>query len=183
MIPTFFSSLALGTITATVAAIMALTSWVNGSAILQGNLFFDTTTNTSPAIYVNTLARAGTFPVTCTATGGLTGVYETCSTVSPFTTTGTLLGVGLECGNVARALQGDVSFKKSAGSATGTALTNLDGVTLGTGSNVFSQLAVGVSWNPADLLTFSTRATPTGTLNTTRYNCQMWPVYLDKYGS
>ena len=53
MIPTFFTTLALGTITNMVATIMALAAWLPGSAILQGNLFFDSTNNLNPGIYVN----------------------------------------------------------------------------------------------------------------------------------
>ena len=53
MIPTFFAALATGTITAMTAAIMALSAWVPGSQILTGNLFFDTTTNATPKIFVN----------------------------------------------------------------------------------------------------------------------------------
>jgi len=53
MIPTFFAALATGTITAVTAAIMALSAWVPGSQILAGNLFFDTTNNATPKIYVN----------------------------------------------------------------------------------------------------------------------------------
>lgn len=77
---------------------MALSAWVPGSQILAGNLFFDTTNNATPAIYVNddqvlTLTAGGqnfitngsqsgvvlkdngtvvfaTRIVTCTATGG-----------------------------------------------------------------------------------------------------------------
>lgn len=186
MIPTFFTALALGTITAITPLILALTAWIPGSGIFQGNIFFDTTANAFPGIFVNTLARAKTGPVTCTATGGLTGVYETCSVTAAavgLTTTGTLLGVTLECGNVAKPLTGDVSFKKAAHAATGSALTNLADVTLGSGANVPSIFAVPPSWNPTDLLTFSTRVTPSGALTNARYDCQMWPILLDKYGS
>lgn len=55
MIPTFMTALALGTITAMTPVIMALSTWVAGSQILQGNLFFDTTTNPNPGIFVNTV--------------------------------------------------------------------------------------------------------------------------------
>ncbi len=78
---------------------------------------------------------------------------------------------------------GDFSFKKTLTSSTGTALTNLNNVAAATGANVLSQFAVGTSWNPADLLTFTSLVAPTGTLNTTRYDCQMWSRLLDKYGT
>ena len=54
MIPTFLTTLAVGTITSVVASIMALSTWISGSAILQGNMFWDTTANASPKEYVNT---------------------------------------------------------------------------------------------------------------------------------
>ncbi len=98
MVPTFFTNLALGTITNMVASILALAAWVPGSGILQGNLFFDTTNNATPGIYVNAnqvlalkagglnfatngtqsgvtlfdnnVVGLGTYSVTCTGTGG-----------------------------------------------------------------------------------------------------------------
>lgn len=53
MTATFFTNLALGTITSMVGTIMALATWITGSVIYQGNLFFDTTNNTTPGIYLN----------------------------------------------------------------------------------------------------------------------------------
>lgn len=53
MVPTFITNLALGVLTATVATIMGLSAWIPGSQIIQGNLFFDTTTNPTPSMYVN----------------------------------------------------------------------------------------------------------------------------------
>lgn len=55
MVPTFFTTLAVGTLTTMVASIIALSAWLPGSQILQGNLFFDTTNNGNPGIYVNTV--------------------------------------------------------------------------------------------------------------------------------
>lgn len=140
-------------------------------------------TSTGAVIQVASVARYQEFPTTCVATGGLTK-YSMCVARSPYTTTGTLLAAGAECGSsFPKSLPGDFSFKKNIFSSTGSSITNLDGVTLGSGANVLSQLAVGLSWNPADLFTFTSLVTPTGTLGTSRYDCQMWTRVLDKYGS
>ena len=69
MIPTFFTTLALGIITNTVATITALSTFIAGSAIMQGNLFFDTTNNANPGIYVNTV-KVLSFTGSSTAASG-----------------------------------------------------------------------------------------------------------------
>lgn len=82
MIPTFFTTLALGTITSAVASIMALSSWVTGSVILQGNTFFDTTNNRNPSEYINTVQKV-------VWTGASLG----------YPTNGTQTGINLTVGN------------------------------------------------------------------------------------
>lgn len=57
MIPTFFSTLALGTITTMVATIIGLSAWVPGSQIFQGNRFYDTTNNPNPSDYLNNVQK------------------------------------------------------------------------------------------------------------------------------
>ena len=193
MIPTFFSTLALGTITNTVASIIALATWISGSAILQGNLFFDTTNNTTPKTYVNTvvvqeytqsgvtllsggLERGRVTYGNCTATGGLT-TYSTCIVNHPFSTSGSLLAVGLECSEtgVAAQLTGDVSFKLTATSSSGAPLTNLDAIVAGTGSLEVSQFATEVVWNPAEILTYTTLVTPD------TVNCKLFATVDEKF--
>lgn len=156
---------------------------VQGSVSVQNAI--ESSTSTGARLTIGGVDRLRILPpAACVATGGLTGVYETCKYNSPYTTTGALLGVFTECGlNVAKALTGDVSFKKALHAATGSALPNLDNIVLGSGSYESSWFATEVAWNPADILTFSTRTTPTGTLNTTRYDCKMAPIVFDKYGS
>lgn len=123
-------------------------------------------------------------PVALVATGGLTGVYDTLDYVAPFSSSGVLLGVTFECGeNFAKSLTGDVSFRKGSKTASGSPLTNLNNVTLGSGTIFGSWLAQPLAWNPADRLSFSTRETPTGTLSTARYDCKMAPIVVDAYGS
>lgn len=135
---------------------------------------------TGAIIQVNGQTRWQTFSSACSGTGGSTGIYSTCVARSPLTTTGTLLGFGIECGNWVVAQNVDVSFKKALISATGTVLTNGNNLAVGTGANLQSMLAVPVSWNPADILTASTITAPSGTSNTTRYNCTFWPILSDK---
>lgn len=156
---------------------------VQGSASVRDSVNFAGTTATGADLRIGGVSRFRVLPpIACSATGGVTS-YTSCAISAPFSTTGALLGVTHECGNVAKALIGDVSFKKSLTSATGTALTNLDSVTIGTGSTQISWFATEQTWNPADILTFTTLTTPSGTLNTTRYDCKMSAVVLDKYGN
>lgn len=59
MVPTFLTNLALGVLTSTVATIMGLSAWLPGSQIIQGNLFFDSTNNANPGLYINSLKILG----------------------------------------------------------------------------------------------------------------------------
>lgn len=185
--------MAIGTITNVVASILALAAWVTGSVILQGNVFYDTTNNATPTVYVNTtkvqeittsgtvlytngLARNAETFAKCTSTGGLTS-YSTCFLPSPITTTGSLLGVSIECGDTGVQLTGDVSFKIASTSASGTALTSLEDIVLGTGSLQVSNFATEVNWNPAEGISYSTLVTPGAV------DCRLFAKYSDKYGN
>lgn len=174
----------------------------NQQTILTGDLHFATNGSTTPAFTLDGtevaelnqtsdtldlklagLVRGKEVQANCSATGGLT-TYTTCSLSSPFATTGSLLGFSAECGTSwAKAMSGDVSFKKTLTSASGTVLTNGDNLSLGSGALLPSMLAVPVKWNPVDLLTFTTLVAPSGTLNTTRYDCKFFAIVSDKYGS
>ncbi len=208
---TFVTNMVIGLLSTGVSAILALTGIPAGSLVLGGHMFFDTTNNANPAIYVGTqqvlnptagglsfpsngtqsgvvlktagLERYQTFPTTCIGTGGLTGVYNTCAASSPYSSTGTLLGVSIECGNWMVSQVGDVSFKKTVHGGTGASLTNLVNVTVATGANITSMLAQPVSWNPTDTLTFSTITASSGVNSAARFDCKMYPVVLNKYGS
>lgn len=179
------STLQIGTSALVALATVTTVLYAYGTLQVKDNINFTPDGTTSGAVLqVNGLTRFQTFPTTCTATGGLTGQYSTCYARSPYTTTGSLLAFSFECGNnFAVALPGDVSFKKSLISGSGAPLTNGDNLTLGSGALKPSVLAVPVAFNPADILTFSTRTTPTGTLSTGRYDCQMYTTVSDKYGT
>lgn len=195
MIPTFFTTLALGSITTVVAAITALSTFISGSAILQGNLFYDTTNNATPKEYVNTtkirevaetgetnyaysLARGKRVEATCTASGGTTN-WSPCWIPAPLSTTGSLLEAGLECGNVTLAQTGDFSLKLGKLAASGTVLTNLDNVATGTGVIQRSFFTTEVPWSPLRGLSFSTLVSPAAV----SIDCKAYAIYDDKYGS
>lgn len=168
------------------AMLTGTVAYFNGAIQVRDSVNFtdQNGTETGAVLKINSVARFQVLtPKVCTATGGLSK-YTMCSYNSPYTTTGALVGFSLECGNnVAKQLTGDVSFKKTLFSNTGTVLTNGDNLALGTGALKASILAVPVTWNPADKLTFSTLVSPSGTLNTTRYDCKFAPIVWDKYGS
>lgn len=119
-------------------------------------------------------------PDTCTATGGV-ATYDVCLLDSPLTTTGALRGLALECGNVAKPLQIDASFVKAANSATGTTLPNFNDRTAGTGAWVYNYTG-SLLWNPADKIKVGSLTSPTGTLSTSRYDCQIRAEVDDIYG-
>ena len=188
------------------ASIVSSSAFVAGSQIITGHQYWlpDANTTTANSEYVGTqqtvkhtaggydfitngtqsgivlkadgLTRYKSYYTTCTATGGLSK-YSTCYAPSPFSTTGSLFDVSLECGNVPKALAGDVSFKKSRLSASGAPLTNLDAITAGTGSLEMSQFATEVAWNSADALTYSTLVTPGSGVD-----CKLFYTVADHYG-
>jgi hypothetical protein len=174
----------------------------NQQQIITGDLHFATDGSTAPSITLNGtdvitvpvsststiemkaggLVRNKELYAQCSATGGLT-TYSTCFLAAPFSTTGSLLAASLECGNVVKQLTGDVSFKLTSTSSSGTVLTSLDNIVAGTGALERSAFATEVAWNPANGLSFSTLVSPSGTLNTTRYDCRLWALVSDKYGN
>lgn len=193
----------------TLGTIVASAAWVAGSIIIPGNVILipDANTTTTPSIYVGTkqtyIPRAGgldfitngtqsgvvlktgnvtayqTFPVACTSTGGLTK-YPTCIASSPFSTSGALIDVAVDCGltNVNMLMSG--SFVKS-NSATSFGAAVLKNVTVGSGSlkNRMSQSGAQLIWNPADKI----RITTTTASPNTAANCTMWVTARDKSGT
>ncbi len=166
-------ALAVGTVV--LAAVFNIHGAINSKSVPGSS--------TGSILQVDGQTRRQEFPTTCSATGGLTN-YSTCDSKLPISTSGALLGVTIECGNWAKAMTGDVSFKATAMSASGSPLTNLNNVTLGTGAYISSMFAQPVPWKPGlSHLTFTSLTAPTGTLNTTRYNCKIVPILSDIYGS
>lgn len=130
---------------------------------------------------VNRLQRF-TFP--CTNTGGLEltagagAKYDTCISTSPITTTGAIAGISVECGGVPKPFVYDVSFVKALNTGTGTAITNLNSLTAGSGS--FVGVNPNIVWNPADYLKLGTRTVVPATSGN---DCVVGVDMYDKYGS
>ncbi len=191
------------------AAALAVFQAVAGSLVVGGHLIFDNTNQTN-GVYVEgqqvmqvlasglnfitngsqtgvVLKAGGTvvdqkIPVTCSATGGLTK-YPTCITASPYTSTGVLTGLSLECGGAAMGnwvMSG--AFVKSVTAPSGTTTIPNFGTrkTVGSGSFTTMSGSTPLTWNPADLIKISTiTSIPT----TTNFNCTMLITSHDKFGS
>lgn len=119
-------------------------------------------------------------PATLTATGGNVK-YDAFYLPSSLTTTGAIRSLSIQCGNVAKALVGDLGFVKAAGTQTGSVFPNFENVTIGSGSYIYLHTGATL-WNPADKIKFGTLTTPTGTLNATRYDCILRATVEDIYG-
>ncbi len=143
-------------------------------------------TSTGSTVITDGVVTSQKIPVRCTATGGLTGIYSSCDGTYPYSVSGSLLSVILEGSDrsMVMSLTGDVSIKRSPIAATGTVLTNLNNITVGTGTSIGSVFAVPVNLRKGDHITFSTRTAPTGALTsgpTGRYDYVMWIEIRQKY--
>lgn len=198
MIPTFFTALAVGTITSVTPLIIALSAWLPGSQIWTGNHFFDTSSNATPAVYRDTtialaysqsgvelksngLTTAYAFTTACTNTGGL-AKYPTCYIRNPFGSTGALVNVALECGSTNNTLSMSGGFVTSTTSAVATAFPTLRTVTVGTGAfsafNVRATSGSVLKWKPDEAIKFQTVTTmPAGGID-----CVVHTEAYDKYG-
>lgn len=204
MIATIFTTLALGIGSLTTAgyalfgAIVASTTFVAGSFITTGHQFIipDSGTTTTPSVYYGTvnnkileytgsgvttytegLVRGKEYVSDCTATGGLTA-YSPCWLPMPFATSGSLIDLSIECGeNVGIAVTGDVAFKTSVNASSGTILTNLDNILIGSGSIQRVSFTTEESWNSANGIAFTTLETPG-----VSFDCKMFATANDKYG-
>lgn len=176
------TSLQLGPVIAALAAGVALGVY-GGDAVFQRNINFTPDGNSTGAVLqVNGVTQAQWVPVACTATGGNVKVsggakYNTCIAASPLTTTGTIVGLGLECGSVPAAFAFDMSFVKSRTSGTGSAFLNLGNKSAGTGAGIYF-LTGSMLWNPADLIKVGTLTSVNAATD-----CQLMYQIRDKYGS
>lgn len=142
-------------------------------------------TSTGVNLKVAGLTRLQTFSVPVSQTGGNVKVsggakYDTAYARSPFTTTGTLVGLALECGGVPKPFAYEVGFVKSRLAGTGSRVhANLDNKTAASGSlAVF--LTGATLWNPADAIKLGTL---TSVPVTSANDCKLWITASDKYGS
>jgi len=177
MAETVFDNISLrGTLAVTGAVTLALVTLSNTLTLQNGANFTANGSSTGVVLQVSGTTRYQTLSTTCTATGGSTGQYSTCALRSPLSTTGSLIEASLECGNVGTQLTGDISFKTARIAATGSALTNLDNITAGTGSLERSAFSTEVAWHPSKFLTYSTLVSP-GSVD-----CKLWATLADQYG-
>ncbi|MEO5366365.1 MAG: hypothetical protein H7831_08430 [Magnetococcus sp. WYHC-3] len=133
---------------------------------------------TGATIYLNDVAQQKINTAVLSNTGGV-ATYDVLSLRSPLTTTGTILQLSIECGNVPRPFTGDLGFAPTVNAETGSTITNFGDKTFGTGSRVYF-LTGATLWNPAQRLKFGTLTTvPTTSGN----NCQLRYSLFDTYGS
>ncbi len=185
---TFLTNLVVGALTSGVSAILAMSGVPVGSLITGGNLYFDTTNNASPAIYVGTKQVMGVSAgglnfttngtasgvvlkdngivafasrtVNCVGTGGLTGVYDTCLIPPLLTTTGSITRLSLMVSASPVSVGIDCGFTKAVHTSTGTVFTNFNNVSTGSGS--IANFGTGaIRWNSADFIKCGTLGTPT----------------------
>jgi hypothetical protein len=161
--------------TLTVLGLATFASVVVSVLTLQGGANFSST-GSGLVLKVDNVVRYQEVSATCTATGGLTK-YSACWQPAVLSSTGSIKEIGLECGNVPKQLTGDVTFKATRFSNTGTVLTNLDNIVAGTGSTEASRFATELTWAPTVGIAYTTLVTPTSA------DCKMYTVFSDKYGN
>lgn len=173
------SALQIGT-TALLALNAAVMLYVSGRIQLTREIdFLPDGNSTGAVLQLNGVTAYQRFAVACTSTGGLTK-YPTCVTASPYSTTGALLDVAIDCGNTLVGMLMSGSFVKS-NAATTFGAAVLRNVTVGSGGirNRLSQTGSEVLWNPADKIRLhTTTASPNAASN-----CTMWVTSRDKSGS
>lgn len=194
----------------TLGTIIASAAWVVGSVIIPGNVFLlpDANTTTTSKVYVGAqetlnitasglgfitngsqtgvTLKDGTTTVlwsrtlACTATGGL-AKYPTCYVPNPFGSTGALVNVSHECGNVGTNLTMSGGFVTSTTTAVSSAFPTMNDFTAGTGSfvafNVRATSGSVLEWKPGEAIKFQTITTLPSTSD-----CAVHVEAYDKYG-
>lgn len=190
----------LGVGTVLTGSIIGLSDYLPGSQILEGNLFFDTTNNSTPAIYVGTsevlaptsgglgfttngtqsgvVLKDGTITaiasrtVACVGTGGVVN-YDVCRMPNPLGNTGSVVRVALMVAASPKVVGLDCGFSKAVQTQTGTVFTNLNNVQSSTGS-IFVFGTGSVRWNGADAIKCGTIGVPT-----TSFSAKLKVDYFD----
>lgn len=145
--------------------------------------YTQTGSETGAILQVNGVSRFQRFTVPCTATGGTNGVggyYATCLARSPLTTTGVLLGVSVECGNVPQPYAFSGGFVKARANVVGVSFKNFAAAGAGTGKLAAVHSTGAYLWNPADLIKINTA---TAVRAASGDNCVLGLDTFDKYGS
>lgn len=176
---TRYTQLYVGTSLATLAATVA--GYFAGQLGVRDQLNFSSQNGTATGVVIQIEGSTAyqRFSVACTATGGLKK-YPTCVAASPFTTTGALHDVAIDCGNTNVAMVMSGAFVKS-NAATTEGTVVLKNVTVGSGAvrNKLSQTGSEILWNPADKIRLSTVTTQPNSAS----NCTMWVTARDKSGT
>ncbi len=229
MIPTLLTTLALVASSLSFAGqilfsqITQSTLFVNGSALISGNMFWlpDSSTTTTNTEYVgltpivqhltsgynfltngtqsgvslqidglsrSTLGRG--FPCTSTGgTNGLGGYYSTCVVPAPYSSTGAVTAISLECGGTKvsiAALSGGFLktasvANRTAGSAVFTLQPPIFNINKTVGTGAMQRYGSGqILWNPKDSFLLQTS---TVIPKTTGVDCKVFMNSFDKYGS
>lgn len=117
----------------------------------------------------------------CSGSGGL-AKYPYCLVEQPFTTTGAITKLELQCGNTNKTLLMSGGLVKSSTQGVGVftgGLIRLNDITVGTGSVAPASLSGGlILWNTADLIKFQTITTPQTLANGGGNDCA---VYIEAH--
>ena len=161
--------------------------YVFGTLGVNGHVDFQQTgTETGVVLQVKGATQLQVAPSnTFTATGGNVKVgagaaagakYNTGFFQTPWANTGAYVDITLSCGNVPKALPGDVSIvKKTGDTGSGAPIQNLDGITLGTGATFHFGSGFTIV-GPQDALKFSTLTTP-GSAVDCKFHAIGFPLY------
>lgn len=192
MIPTVLINLALGAGTAVLTSIMAITAlWLNGSSVIGGHLFFDTTNNSYPSEYVNSGAYATRAGVDRVLGGGVRITASGSDTLSAYWqvpsvyASGAMLErVSFECNTIGRAVTGSLVIDQPTtrlGPTVGTTVRNF--IRLATGSTVTVNTGALLNTKITDSYYISFIGAVSGAVALpASTDCVMKPLIHEKYG-
>ncbi len=197
---TVLTNLALGVISTLAAQMIAIAGLPAGSLIIPGHLMFDNTNNTNIeyvglqqtvkhtaagydfltngsetgfTLKANGVTQLQTYTTPCSATGGMAN-YAFCYVPSPFTATGTLTQVSLDCAGTALAsIVASGAIVKQTNKTVATTVANIPNFTnktYGSGSHV-AFLTGSTLVNPRDAIRIQEARTSIPT--TTNINCNV----------
>jgi hypothetical protein len=178
-----FTYILLGLATIISSQITGLTSWIVGSQIFQGNIFFDTTNNAAPSIMTNTIANA-TYPkVIPFVASGHTALIASLAMPQAYSSGALIVSYSVECGGVQIATSGSLVVQSGLKQDKGTGLVLRTGVSVSTGSvtGMSTGTVVASKIQKSYLLNFITTAS--GSKNSgVIADCVAHPFLREKYG-
>lgn len=202
MTPTILINLVLGGVTSVLASILAVASiWLNGSLVVAGNQFFDTTNNSYPSQYVNSGAVATYAGAAKLAGGGvritssgawtagvgfLTAYYQS---PSQYGSGAVIDDLNFECGNIGTNVSGSLVINQSTTKGSKTVGNMIHrNIVLSTGAiiSVDSLFLTGSTLQQTKLgdskyISFISNGSGSSVLPPTS-DCVMKPVIHEKYG-